>query len=408
LVLDIYCWNVGRGEATVLAFPTANRVHIVDFGTMSQGLEISREHIVRGVSEANNILEGYGSISAVVTHLHYDHYSLIPLVIGSRMLDELYLPIIPEPPDIRRMVIELLVLQRIVLEKSGIVRGELAQKAKRVYLVGRGVSIEVDASRKLYAKVLWPPPYLSAELAEKVREKLKPLYDEFKDVAKRVVGEWVDIEVEVRRRANELLEYLESRARFRGKQELESVEPIEAEVSLPLPVYSSTSEIGGETEASRLAPQIEHLIERFRDAVNDLSLVLKYYHRYGFKDVRVLALIPGDNSQEVLNHLYQLEIQELKSEPWLRFVVFLRGAHHGIYFGRYLEEHRALCTWLSWTERLEQELHSGYLHIANIIGIAQYTRKLSLKIRNHHRHAHVYVRMYPTSGTSPIYIDVCP
>jgi len=67
-----------------------------------------------------------------------------------------------------------------------------------------------------------------------------------------------------------------------------------------------------------------YILNKFHDAINDLSLALKYY-----RDDNALALIPGDNSEDVLN---RLSLEHGPSDQ--RSVVFLRGAHHGAHYGR--------------------------------------------------------------------------
>jgi hypothetical protein len=83
---------------------------------------------------------------------------------------------------------------------------------------------------------------------------------------------------------------------------------------------------------------------RISDALNDFSLILEYHHYYDNKRSKVLIVIPGDNSDDVLNHVGDLEGKRLGNT---RDVVFLRGAHHGTHYGKYLSLFNPSITWLS-------------------------------------------------------------
>jgi hypothetical protein len=73
---------------------------------------------------------------------------------------------------------------------------------------------------------------------------------------------------------------------------------------------------------------IEALV-KISDALNDFSLILEYYYNN-----EPIIVIPGDNSDDVLNYVGNLEEKHIGGN--VRDVVFLRGAHHGTYYGKYL------------------------------------------------------------------------
>ena len=323
----VHCWNVGHGEATLVEFPSVRKIHIVDFGSNCFRRPPS-EHLSEVLYQALCIIRGYNEneIDIIITHLHYDHYSLIPYVISLKdKVNAVYLPVIPkEPTEVREKVCFLLVLQAELLrtltirfEKSEAILEDLTRKAKKVYLVGRGNIIRIDRSRKLYIRVLWPPYTLPPKLAEKALAKLGPLYEKARRLA-----EYMQVGDKVQRQAQKLSEYLERKVPSVKNNieslESESEEPVEVEyqelISLPVlhPPYLAGLRI------------IEEFLEEFRDAVNDLSLVLEYYNNQ-----KKFALIPGDNSKSVLDCLLELERFRLEQKPQLKHVVFLRGAHHG-------------------------------------------------------------------------------
>jgi len=376
LDVDVYCWRVGWGEATILRFPDLGRAHIVDFGTMSRQFN----NLYDVVRQTSRILEGYET-DAIITHLHCDHYSLIPFVSGSPTLNAVYIPVIPGPSEIRERVCYLLALQdalltlmHLALMHPGSTLNEIARKSKKVYAVGRGSIIPVGNSRAVYARILWPPPTLPPDLAKRVRKEMERPFEKSKELAKIM-----QIEEEVEERAQKLKEYFDRITESRENAErLELGEPIEVDretFMLPAQYTRKVEEVA----AQYLALEAQEFLVGLKDALNDMSLVVKYYCGEA-----ALALIPGDNSEAVLNNLYDLEQQELYKRPWARHVVFMRGAHHGSYFGEYLREHIPLCTWLSWTKTLEKRgipLHYGYLHTPSFVAIANSVDRLHLRAR---------------------------
>ena len=170
-LFDVSCWNIGRGEATIVSFPTSE-AQIIDFGTNNP---LARQAL-RAIKEARFLLTNYGEVDAVITHLHYDHYSLIPHILGSRNLRTTYLPLIPEPKPVMKMVSFLLAYEALILLRSGqAALDEIASETQATYLVGRGALIKLRDG--FSARVLWPPPTLPEPIAKKVVEKLKPVYD---------------------------------------------------------------------------------------------------------------------------------------------------------------------------------------------------------------------------------------
>ena len=118
------------------------------------------------------------------------------------------------------------------------------------------------------------------------------------------------------------------------------MEPIKTEAPLALPTLTKESLEEGVRSLKVMPSEDRVMLEEIRDAVNDLSLVLKHHYdscRYA------LALVPGDNSRSVLDELSRLEWRE---PPYYKRVLFLRVAHHDTYYGKYIMEHRALITWM--------------------------------------------------------------
>ena len=347
----------------ITSFNDYGIAQIIDFGTNPPLSSEARY----AVSDAKNICRSCDIVDAVITHFHYDHYSLIPHILNSKLIRATYIPPIPRPKPVMRTVLYLMATQaELLLMKGMVALGEIAKHSQRVHFVYRGVKISLN-HRGLYMRILWPPLELPPDIAEKAMEKLRPAYEK----AKKLV-EKAEIENRVERRFRELYEAVNSTLREIGKHVEEDgrAEPIEAgegvSFSLPTMIKEAVD------ERQYFSSEELEFLEKFRDAVNDFSLVLKHYYR-GMP----LTLIPGDNSDYILDLLSRLE----KNEPKIhKHVVFMRGSHHGTYFGKYLEEHRALITWLSWTKRLNHSPHVSYIAMSPLTLVAEQIDRLNIRV----------------------------
>jgi len=358
---NVSCWCVEHGEATILWFNLCE-AQIVDFGTNPPITKRTQ----RAVKEARDLLSRWhNDISAVITHLHYDHYSLVPHILDLKCLKALYLPAIPKPQRIVKVVSYLIAYEIVTLLRSGkMVLDELSKKIRALYLVYRGKRIELG--KGFYARVLWPPPELPSSIAEEVMRKLEPVYE----IVKKLVKEQGLREVEEKAEEIERILSVSEARRYEEKEP----EPIKVEDLLPLPTLRGESLEKGDNSSTRL-PCSETILTKIRDAINDLSLVLKYYCSYN-RGSYALALIPGDNSDQILDHLSMLEQGE---KPCDKRVLFLRAAHHGTHYGKYIEEHSALLTWISWTKRSSPSMpHPGYLLISEFPCIAEHIEHISM------------------------------
>lgn len=372
----ISCWNVGHGEATIMS--SQDTAHIIDFGSTA----LPKRYGFTPINVARKIIQQHGKVTVTITHFHYDHYSLIPHVVESKTIDAVFIPVIPSPKPITKMVCYLLVVQEILLRQSGqAVLNDIAKKARRAYFVYRGVSFRLTNGLRMH--ILWPPLQLSPDIARKVMQKLEPAYEK----AKKLV-EKAKIAEQVSSKAEELYEEIGSViGRIQARDErTEAVEASNGVLS-SLPTLIKIEVL---KEGLRLSTEELKLLDSIRDALNDMSLVLKYYYRG-----RALALIPGDNSDKILDYISLLQRNEQVSR---RRVIFLRGSHHGTYFGKYLEETKAAVTWLSWTSALRRPLHPGYLSTALITAVAEHVRELHLTLRLHHLLYRLYLDLVVSHG----------
>ncbi len=197
-----------------------------------------------------------------------------------------------------------------------------------------------------------------------------------------------DIENEIRTKAKEIKNIVEDYTA--RKLEENERKPIEIG-SLPMfPTLTSESLRQRQSPEAIMMPEEREVLTQFRDAINDLSLVLKYYHHDN-----ALALIPGDNSQQVLDYLSKLEQCRFIRD---RQLVFLRGSHHGTYYGRYLGKHKAIATWMSWTRNINAQPHLGYLRTSKLIVLAEDTEHLHIakcSVYPCWQHYHVHVCTWP-------------
>jgi len=351
--VNICCWNVGWGEATVIGFNFI-QAHVVDFGTNITLMRRDKELICRAIEKAHYALKRYPHMSVVLTHLHYDHYSLMPHVLDNRQADVMYYPGIPEPHDLQRMVLYMLSSEAVILKRSGVmVFDDLAKKVKQSRPLFKGMKVKLTGEC-IYFEVLWPPLKLPPNLANKVRSKLKPVYEK----AKKLV-EKEGIEREVR----ELYEVYQKNFTKYVEGEL----PSEALYGLP-----TFTNLRASVEASaKLTKEEAKVLSEIHDAVNDFSLIVKYYNW----EHAPLVLILGDNSQSTLDYLACIEPGG--------FVFFMRGAHHGLESGNFIRRHKALVTWLSWTSHLAKYglPHLDYMYVSHSVMIAENSKSLSVYLR---------------------------
>jgi hypothetical protein len=340
---EIFCWSIKWGESTISIFNQASKIHIIDFGAHLRhfnryvdGASLRRvAGEVKGLITLNNTSE----VDAVITHLHYDHYSLIPFI--ADRINVVYIPCIPEkPPEVRRCMLYLFAIYDIALKAlSGKeVLDEIAKKASYAQCLYRGKRIDID--RFTQACVIWPPKIVPSDVAEKILPKLKRRYNEAKELLKKIRPEGCEAEVE--KKASEL----DKIHRILGNN-IESEEIEDKGISCKeltgltgrglVPFVYGANEVKLDREEETIQ-DLMLLLNIIHDATNDFSLVLEYRHLGA-----PTMVIPGDNFDDVLNYIGLMD--GLKGTK--RTVVFMRGAHHGTSYGKYLSGFKAVVTWLS-------------------------------------------------------------
>ena len=344
--LCIGCWNVGWGEATVMGVPLTGEAVVVDFGTSVH--TFGSLSVRYACSRARSFVKGYGSIVCYITHLHYDHYSLLPFVLGGARIDELLLPGIPGPREVAEKVLFLLASEVAVLRLSGsAVLGKLAKGVRSTSVVYRGMV--VDHGYGVKARILWPPLTLPPSIAEHVKAKLAPVYERAKELIKKA-----DLERHVKEYVKELSTLY--------VPEPSSEEPIRVEVPEALPTYALKEGIGYPTKQRGLVA----FLHRVGEAINDMSLIIKFY----LGDCS-WGLVPGDNSDMILDYLAEIETGDFRLNPLEKHLLFLRGAHHGTYYGEFIGMHRARVAWLSWTRCLPAPPRGEYMGVAGACLLAE-------------------------------------
>jgi len=344
---EVYCWDTdSHGEATVAIFNSRlldSVAHIIDLGfTGAQTKAVNKL-----VTDVVNAINGVSRVDIVITHLHLDHLSLIPHVLtklSKSMMGDVYIPGIPlEPPNIGVVALEILAAKLAILDVlmlytvgKGLesIFSELSKVGKSIRLVYRGKKISVQGMFE--AKVIWPPinlnslpnnhsikDYISKQLIayhEQLMRCVKCLeLDERFNILKRILKHSLSQEAYIK-------EYYES---VINPEELLR-EPEKRNVNVDAEALGRCF-----NESQRRG--IEEARNVLHNALNNFSLVMEYYY-----DDALAMVIPGDNDNKVLNY-----VDKLESHRGETLAIFMRGAHHGTYYGEYLNLFTPIITWLS-------------------------------------------------------------
>ncbi|RLE86252.1 MAG: hypothetical protein DRJ67_07700 [Thermoprotei archaeon] len=207
----------------------------------------------------------------------------------------------------------------------------------------------VDHGYGVKARILWPPLTLPPSIAEHVKAKLAPVYERAKELIKKA-----DLERHVKEYVKELSTLY--------VPEPSSEEPIRVEVPEALPTYALKEGIGYPTKQRGLVA----FLHRVGEAINDMSLIIKFY----LGDCS-WGLVPGDNSDMILDYLAEIETGDFRLNPLEKHLLFLRGAHHGTYYGEFIGMHRARVAWLSWTRCLPAPPRGEYMGVAGACLLAE-------------------------------------
>jgi len=368
LKIWIHVWSVpSRGEATVILFPNANLLHIVDFGSKNPEEHLSSNAVNEFCKVYRNAYcRCYQNIDLYITHFHYDHFSLIPFINCVKQFRNIYVPGIPiEPREVLRKALSFFALGYIILEtiswrikKSKALESIVSKsRDKQLRFLYRGMEQIINNDIKV--RIVWPPQSLLDHVSDKV---LKKLEEKFNQLIKELHDAGFKINI------NELEDHVKMLEEIYLKAIEEKI-PFEfSEYFVPSIIPYILPEI---------TPNERFLISRIYDALNDFSLVLEYYYKY-----QPLIVIPGDNSNKILDYIKNLEILNLRANNIdlsnERKIIFLRGAHHGTYYGGYLEMFKATVTWLSNME--DRKYRREYWEKACIVLPARYYTGAELMI----------------------------
>jgi hypothetical protein len=394
--LQIHCWDTGvKGEATLVIFKTnsgRSRInHIIDFGASTSVYykmnSDDQEYCIpinfrckRVVNEAlkvisNECSSGNYVLDTIITHLHYDHFSLIPCITCKASIRSLYIPAIPlEPRKVYERALYFLTLDFILYRD---ILKEVFDKVQCINIVFRGCEIRVND--KVRVRILWPPLKLPViNMGSEVLRRFERLSKELQEIIGKdgTLYEALEAKVKVLKAIYErqVKEYLRCK----------ECEPVKVSSEEFSDVFRDRSKGEADELVSRGGRGKLGRLSRIVDkALNNFSLVLQY--QYVDQDiVKPLIIIPGDATQEVLNYL-----DELEPKPDIKNVLFLRGAHHGVCYGEYLKRFYPIITWLSRPDA-HSHYHLGYyIHVSHSIPLmpshlytARHIRKLKVLFNN--------------------------
>lgn len=344
---SIMCWNVLHGSANIYLSYGSNTAYVIDFGVHQR--YIYYEIVKYAVKHGYEVLSAAEHRDIFITHLHYDHYSLLPYIANGLSIHSIYLPVIPCPEPIAEKILYLYAFLIVRVPGYRVFRDILEKGKNRVIGLTRGDVIELHDN--LYMKILWPPRTLPPNITKKFENKLKKVHEEIKEEARK---EGIEKDV------NEIFEYLK-RVLMPSKEECEGEEYRkikDQEVSEGSSVIWKTKpEKRRKSVRDEIDSKIKRVLRIFRGIANHISLVLKVYHGNPLKSCsKAIALIPGDASDAVLNYVAELE----KGEPSQhKYLIFLRAAHHGTHYGKYIDEHSSIVAWISWTSRIPLNLKTS-------------------------------------------------
>jgi hypothetical protein len=374
MLARIINWNTGvKGEATAIHFPDVRRLQFVDFGCWPCDRIYVCNTICNDLPKLCNGLN-LNTLDIILTHLHADHYNLTSLTTYCCLLNgssintiNIYIPGVPhEPPEVRNIALGLLVLHEIVLklvaEGVGATLDSIiklfniyCKKTLNITLLYRGDVVDIGGGTKI--RVVWPPKKFPQKLRKRELRKLRKRYSEVLEALKKVCSSGSnesackgidELEEIVKMLGDELEKYQERKGHITISPDSNLAKYL---LLFPFTTYSYLPPLDVYYyyyrffEYLRSKRELMMALLRISNALNDFSLILEYHHYYGNKRSKVLIVIPGDNSDDVLNYVGDLEGKPVGGSA--RDVVFLRGAHHGTRYGKYLSLFKPGVTWLS-------------------------------------------------------------
>jgi ribonuclease BN (tRNA processing enzyme) len=371
MLARIINWSTGvKGEATAIHFPCARRLQFVDLGCW-----FFCKHCAYRCAYAYDTIHNdlhrlcnsstLDTLDLVLTHLHADHYSLAPLIpycCNSSKINavNIYIPGIPhKPPEVRDVALKLLVLEDIALKTIARSVGEalepiiewlkLAHVMSKVIMLYRGNTVDINGG--MYIRIVWPPEEFPLEkLGRKIEEEIIEIVELLKkacelakeqELFKELCKDVESIEKTVEKLSNNLEELHKNKEKEKGYVTVPPDSDL-AKYLLPTIIYPPLLDVYhyySELELIMMA------LFRISNALNDFSLILEYYYIN-----EPIIVIPGDDSDDVLNYVGDLEkkiVNIVGINVNVRDVVFLRGAHHGTHYGKYLSLFNPSITWLS-------------------------------------------------------------
>jgi len=341
----VYCWDTdAHGEATVAIFNSVLRgpaAHIIDLGVT----RLQAKTIDKLVVDVVDMISRVHRVDIVITHLHLDHFSLIPHVLDKldqSIIGDVYIPGIPlEPLNIRAVVLEVLAATLAILDATMLyttgkglesILRRLRAAGKGIRLVYRGKKINIQGVFE--AKVIWPPINLNSSpndhsIKDYISKQLIAYHEQLMRCVKCLE---LDERFNILRR---ILEHSLSQEAY-IKEHYESVINPE-ELLSELKKQNVNAEALSKCSDELRRGGIEKARTVISKALNNFSLAIEYYH-----DGDLAIVIPGDNDKRVLDYISKLE-----SHRGSTSVIFMRGAHHGTYYGKYLNLFTPIVTWLS-------------------------------------------------------------
>jgi len=425
LGIKIYCWDTTfKGEATLVLFRSllngfSDVIHIVDFGANILSRSRNRYgydiyyNIARVLDEARHIINSHSPsrIDAVITHFHYDHFNLIPFIIdSSRKIKTAYVPGIPlEPKKVKDLLLRFIAAELILLDELAKITYaksfyEVLKKIETFNIVYRDRVIKLDNKQFITMKVVWPlidlssisgsEPYVArvSELLDDLLKKFHRIINGYPDERKQKVGNRIIGKIEA---VKAFLEEIISRLqKIRGENNeiiiksedlVNEFEKKKGEkLNIPDIFNKDLYEKCYEDERCKIIYEALQVIDK---ALNSFSLIIEYRYMN-----RPIIIIPGDNDEEVLNYVNILEGYQRSKRT-----IFMRGSHHGTYFGNYLARFKPIVTWLSQSEDcydIRYRLNSTYIFTAKEF------RKINISINNIFRKPEAFSKIYAN-----VYVD---
>lgn len=363
LVFRFSLFFCGWGQASVL---TSNNYGIIaDFGTLSSCFNKCKGEIIFSLLNASQVLSRINNVYAIISHLDYDHFSLVPLLlkISEKVLVNTFIPGIPV--EIKDGVISMLALFHIVGLKLGSTRDiftEIGSRSRKLSFLFIGCTIQFEP--RMYIYVVWPPYRLSSYIS---KDKLKNL--------KRKSQKLID-------KVNKLIKSMDMEESFMKVYENISfyIEKLEEESCiLEKKLYcNNISHTGSprnfyfnnkrDTQIkwdlfsilknyNFLVKDVENIKLLWRTLTNSMSLVYKI-----IVDSNQLALITGDVESFILDLLEKFRRNEPNNfKDKKAFLV--QAAHHGTDWGNYLKNYNCNILWIprcSYCKSRHRGINSNY------------------------------------------------